>query len=72
MKLMEKGRLSLVELSGDHGVAGAFVQMLGMGAGMLFALSTMPCMITLLCNFDIPNTTFTFLTKLNRGPRYAA
>ena len=38
---------------------------------MLFALPEMPCIITFLCNFDIPNTTFTFLTKQNRGPRCA-
>jgi molybdopterin-guanine dinucleotide biosynthesis protein A len=59
------------ELRGDHGVAGAFVQTLGGMAGMLFALSALPCMVAFLCNFDIPNTTFTFLTKLNRGPRFA-
>ena len=28
-------------------------------------------MVTFLCNFDIPNTTFTFLTKLNLGSRCA-
>jgi len=39
---------------------------------MLFALSALPCMVTFLCNFDILNTIFTFLTKLNRGPRCAA
>lgn len=39
--------------------------------GMSLALSRMRCMLTVLCNFDIPNTTFTFLTKLNRGPRCA-
>ncbi|MCX6851125.1 MAG: hypothetical protein NTY98_19620 [Verrucomicrobia bacterium] len=41
------------------------------GDGMLFALSTLPCMVTVQCNFDILNTTFIFLTKLNRGPRCA-
>lgn len=39
------------------------------GGGMLFALAGLPCMITALCNFDILNTTFTFLTKLNLGSR---
>ena len=62
----------MVDLSGDHGVAGAFVQTLGGRAGMLFALSVLPCMVAFLCNFDIPNTTFTFLMKLNRGSRCAA
>lgn len=27
-------------------------------------------MVAFLCNFDIPNTTFTFLTKLNLGSRF--
>lgn len=34
--------------------------------GMRLALSLMQCMVGVLCNFDILNTTFTFLTKLNR------
>jgi hypothetical protein len=45
--------------------------MLGQEGGMRFALPTMPCMVTVQCNFDIPNTTFTFLTKLNLGSRCA-
>lgn len=41
----------------------------GWWGGMRFALPAMRCMVVVQCNFDIPNTIFTFLMKLNRGTR---
>ena len=55
----------------ERGIQWGIVRVLmrGLKGGMHFALQELPCMIRVLCNFDILNTTFTFLTKLNHGPR---